>query len=201
LVPTVPKGRDVHDLRHRSAGNGPPAKTAPRAVDRLLPLVYDELRRLAGRCLRNEGADHLLQPTALVHEAYVRLAGAQGIDWQGKTHLLAVAATEMRRILVEQARSAGAAKRGSRPRRISLDEGLLTTSGRIEELLSLDESLRRLADMSPRQARVAEMRLFAGMLVQEIAGAMGVSERTVKADWQVARAWLARDLRNDDGHS
>ncbi len=186
-------------LEHRGGPScdGAASPGAPKSVDRLLPLVYDELRRLAGRFLKNEAADHLLQPTALVHETYLRLAGATCLDWRGRTHFLAVAAIEMRRILVEHARSARAQKRGGRPRRISLAADLVATPERTLELLALDESLVRLATRSPRQARVAEMRLFAGMLVSEIAGAMGLSQRTVKGDWQVARAWLARDLRTE----
>ncbi|MGH9870599.1 MAG: ECF-type sigma factor [Candidatus Polarisedimenticolia bacterium] len=169
--------------------------------DGLLPLVYDDLRRLAARCLRRESGDLVMQPASLVHEMYLRLAGADGIDWRGRTHLLAVAATEMRRILVEHARAARAAKRGGRPARISLAEGLLVTQDRHRfELLALDESMTKLAARSPRQACVAELRLFAGMSVREIAVELEVCERTVKGDWGVARAWLARALRSVEIH-
>jgi RNA polymerase sigma factor (TIGR02999 family) len=160
----------------------------------LTEALYDELRRIARRRLRREAAVHSLQTTALVHEAYVRLAAKRDVRWYGRTHFLAAAAGEMRRILVDHARARGASKRGRRPRRVSLAEAVVPD--RSVEVLALDEALEGLAAKSARQARVAEMRLFAGMLVPEVADALGVSERTVKDDWRVARAWLARRLRN-----
>lgn len=165
--------------------------------------LYDELRRIARRQLRREGAAHSLQTTALVNEAYVRLASKRDVTWYGRTHFLAAAAGEMRRILVDHARSRAASKRGGHPRRVSLAEARLVEPDHAVEVLALDEAMTGLAACSARQARVAEMRLFGGMLVEEVAGALGVSERTVKDDWRVARAWLARRLRNgrprDDG--
>jgi RNA polymerase sigma-70 factor, ECF subfamily len=161
----------------------------------LIPLVYDNLRAIACRYLEREGPDHTLQPTALVHEAYLQLAGRDDIDWHGKTHFLAIAAVEMRRILVDHARVRGAAKRGGAARRVTLDEGLTDGRGPSVEILALDEALERLASLSPRQARIAQMRLYAGMLTREIGEVVGVSERTVKGDWSMARAWLARELR------
>ena len=160
-----------------------------------LPLVYDSLRAIAARYLEREAPYHTLQPTALVHEAYLRLARRDGIDWQGKTHFLAIAAREMRRVLVDHARAAGAAKRGADAHRITLETALLRTKGASVEILSLDEALAHLLSISPRQARVAEMRIYAGMVAREIAAVLGVSERTVKDDWRMARAWLARELR------
>ena len=167
-------------------------------VDSLLPVVYDELRRLAKSYLHDEGGYQTLEPTALVHEAYVRLAKRTGLVWRGRTHFLAIAASEMRRVLVERARAKNAAKRGARPPRITLSEDLVAGRDRPLEILALDEALRRLGDASPRQARVAEMRLFAEMRSQEIGETLGVSERTVKDDWRMARAWLARTLRNGE---
>jgi RNA polymerase sigma factor (TIGR02999 family) len=166
----------------------------PRAADRLLPLVYGELRALAAHYLRSERAGATWQPTALVHEAYLRLIDNERIDWKGKTHFMAMAATQMRRILVDHARARGAKKRGGRPRPVTLTETLLTTEKPSIELLALDEALERLAARSPRQSRVAELKLFAGLLVTEIAFSLGVSERTVKEDWRVARAWLMKEL-------
>ena len=161
----------------------------------LLPLAYDSLRAIANRYLEREGGYHTLQPTALVHEAYLRLARRDEIDWQGRTHFLAIAAREMRRVLVDHARAAGALKRGARERRISLHEGLAQGGAANLEVLALDEALSRLASLCPRQARIAELRIYAGMLPREIGDVVGVSERTVKRDWRMARAWLARELR------
>lgn len=183
----------------RSTGQSPSGDSEsgegrPRAIDELLPQVYDNLRSVARRYLSREPACVTIRPTTLVHEAYVRLAGRTSIDWQGKTHVLAVAATEMRRILVEHARAAQAQKRGGRPQRLTLDDQHLLDHGRTVELLSLDASLQALEERSSRQARVVELRVFSGMLVREIAHVLDVSERTVKGDWQMARAWLAREL-------
>ncbi|MGD8376005.1 MAG: ECF-type sigma factor [Acidobacteriota bacterium] len=183
----------------RNAGGAGTAEAGPSRFEHLLPRVYGDLRRIACRYLQGEAPDAILQPTALVHEAYLRLAEVERIDWQGKTHVLAVAAREMRRILVEHARAAKTKKRGGRPDRITLTEGMLPVSDPVVELLSLDQALRGLGRRSPRQARVAELKIFAGMLGREIAGVIGVSERTVDGDWQVARAWLARELRPEAG--
>ena len=167
------------------------------AAEQLFPLVYDELRRLADRYLRDERADHTLQPTALVHEAFLRLNSSPKVEWRSDTHFLAMAATHMRRILVDHARAAGSQKRGSRPRRVTLGDEFAITEEQTLDVLVIDEALRRLEDRSSRQAKVVEMRLFSGMTVDEVAAALGVSERTVKGDWRVARAWLARELRKD----
>ena len=163
-------------------------------VDGLLLQVYDELRRRARAYLRAECGYQTLDPTALVHEAYARMARRHEIVWQGRTHFLAVAASEMRRILVERARAAAARKRGSRPDRVTLGEAMAVTRERTVDILALDEALSALAARSARQARVAEMRLFAGMGAAEIGDVLQVSERTVKGDWRMGRAWLARAL-------
>lgn len=165
---------------------------------RLLPLVYGELRALAARYLREERPGHTLQPTALVHEAYLRLIEHDRIDWKGKTHFFAMAAIQMRRILVDHARARATEKRGGRAPRVTLDERLTRTPEASLDLLALDEALTRLAARHERQGRVAELRLFAGMLVGETALYLGVSERTVKDDWRVARAWLLKEL-SDQG--
>jgi RNA polymerase sigma factor (TIGR02999 family) len=165
-----------------------------RAAPELLPLVYDELRALAARYLRQERPGHTLQPTALVHEAYLRLVDCDRIDWKGRTHFFAMAAIQMRRILVEHARAAAAEKRGGVGRRVTFDEHLAQAPELSLEFLALDEALGRLAQRHERQGRIAELRLFGGMLVREIAFCVGVSERTVKEDWRVARAWLLKEL-------
>jgi RNA polymerase sigma factor (TIGR02999 family) len=171
---------------------------ASPAADRLLIVVYEELRRLARFYLKREGGYQTLGPTALVHEAYVRLAGRTTIRWRGRTHFLAVAAGEMRRVLVERARAADALKRGARPVRVVLADDLLVGGTGSTDLLALDEALTSLAAASARQARVAEMRLFAELPVREISAALCVSERTVKDDWRMARAWIARALRGQE---
>lgn len=161
---------------------------------RLLPLVYDELRALAARYMRGESPGALLQPTALVHEAYLRLVDPPQVDWKGKTHFFAVAAIQMRRILVDQARAEATKKRGGDLRRVTLSERFAAATDGTVEMLALDEALTRLAQRNGRQGRVAELRLFSGMLVRETAFLLGVSERTVKDDWRVARAWLMKEL-------
>ncbi len=160
----------------------------------LLPLVYDELRALAARYLRAERPGSTLQPTALVHEAYLRLIQGEQVDLKGKTHFFALAALQMRRILVDRARAAATRKRGGGVRRITLSDEVANGPGLSVELLALDEALTRLSRRNRRQAQVAELRLFAGMLVEETALHLGVSERTVKADWRVARAWLLKEM-------
>ena len=166
-----------------------------QAAEQLLPKVYDKLRSLAAKYMRQERPGHTLQATALVHEAYIRLIDIDRMDWQGKTHFYAMAARQMRRLLVEHARTASAKKRGYRGQKVTLDEGHAIDSGEPLETLALDEALTGLAKRHPRQADVAELRLFAGLEVKEVAFVLGVSERTVKGDWRLARAWLMRQLR------
>jgi RNA polymerase sigma factor (TIGR02999 family) len=160
----------------------------------LIPLVYEELRALARRYLRAERTCDTLQPTALVHEAYIRLVGIDRMSWTGRPHFLAMAARQMRRILIEHARAAGAQKRGGRPQQVTLQDADALTEQRSLELIALDQALDKLERRSPRQASVAEARLFAGMTAAETAGVLKVSERTVKEDWRAARAWLSREL-------
>jgi RNA polymerase sigma factor (TIGR02999 family) len=164
------------------------------AASRLLPLVYDQLRALAARYMQTERRDHTLQPTALVHEAYLRLIDASRVDWQGKSHFFAIAATQMRRVLAEHARAHNAAKRGGGARKITLhDEAAISPTGVID-MLALDEAMDRLTRESPRQCRVVELRFFGGLSVEETAHILDVSKSTVKGDWRVAKAWLAREL-------
>jgi RNA polymerase sigma factor (TIGR02999 family) len=160
----------------------------------LVALVYADLRGLARVYLRRERGYHTLQPTALVHEAYLRLASSANAKCKDKQHFLALAATQMRRVLVDHARAANRVKRGGGPTRVTLDEGMAPLLRQTVDMLGLDQALISLAQRSARQARVAEMRLFAGMTVREIADVTKVSERTVKQDWRVARAWLADAL-------
>ncbi|MDH3464142.1 MAG: ECF-type sigma factor [Acidimicrobiia bacterium] len=167
-----------------------------RSATTLMPLVYDDLRALAGRYMQREWGYRTLQPTALVHEAYIRLIRVERIDWRDKTHFFAFAATQMRRILVEHARVRSRKRRGGDPERVTLQDTMMITPEQSVDLLSLDMALDRLARRSPRQGRVAELRLFSGMLVPEVAHVLGVSERTVKNDWKVAKAWLAATLND-----
>jgi RNA polymerase sigma factor (TIGR02999 family) len=166
----------------------------PSAVSALMPLVYDELRRLAAIHLARERPDHTLQPTALAHEAYLKLIDQTRAQWKDRAHFLAVAAEAIRRILIDHARLHRAAKRDPR-RRIALSfAGDLPEPTTDVDLIELEEALERLASLSGRQAKVVELRFFAGLSVEEAAEALDVSPRTVKGDWRVARAWLQREL-------
>jgi RNA polymerase sigma-70 factor, ECF subfamily len=169
-----------------------------RAADKLLPLVYDEFRALARHYLGQERANHTLQPTALVHEAYLKLVDQTRVDWQGKSHFFAVAAQAMRRILVDHARSRQRDKRGGGRARVALDEAVALCPQKDEDVIALDEALERLTTLDPRQAKVVELRFFGGMNVEEVAQALGVSKRTVEGDWTFARAWLAHELRAEE---
>jgi len=169
-----------------------------KAADRLLPMVYDEFRALARHYLGQERLNHTLQPTALVHEAYMKLVDQTRVDWQGKSHFFAVAAQAMRRILVDHARSRQRDKRGGGRARVALDEAVALSPQKDEDVLALDEALERLAKLDPRQAKVVELRFFGGMNVEEVAQALGVSKRTVEGDWTFARAWLSRELRDGE---
>lgn len=167
----------------------------PQAVDRLLPLVYEELRALASRYLADERRDHTLQPTALVHEVYIRLLDQAGdIAWQSKAHFRGIAARAMRQLLVDHARKRGAAKRGGDWQRLTLAaiDGAQPT--RDVDLLTFDETLERLAALDEQMYRVVEMRFFAGMSNEEVACVLGVTARTVRNKLSVARAWLSREL-------
>jgi RNA polymerase sigma-70 factor (ECF subfamily) len=165
-----------------------------RAAEELLPLVYQELHRLARSYMRRERAEHTLQPTALINEAYLRLAQGD-IDWQNREHFIGVAARVMRRVLVDYARQHNANIRGGGLKRVELEEWLAISPERIDEVVSLDEALSRLAEENPRQARVVELRYFGGLSIEQIAALLGIAERSVKRDWAVARVWLFRELR------
>jgi len=164
------------------------------ALEQLVPLVYDELRRLAARYLRKERCNHTLQATALVHEAYLCMV-AQRSDWRNRSHFVGVAAQLMRRILLMHARSRRAAKRGGSVLTISLDDALALSSDQVVEMVALDELLTRLSEIDPQQERIVELRVFGGLSVEETAELVGVSISTVKRDWAMAKAWLARELR------
>ena len=169
-----------------------------RDATALLPEVYSQLRKLAAHYLAGEKDCGLLQPTALVHEAYLRLVQIDKITWQDIAHFRAMAARMMRRVLVEHARAAGASKRDPGGRLMTIDEGVIGQAGSPVEFLALEQALTKLSKLNPRQAKVAEQRIFAGLAVKESALLLGVSERTVKQDWRFARAWLIRQLELRD---
>jgi RNA polymerase sigma factor (TIGR02999 family) len=160
------------------------------ALDRLVPLIYAELRRLAHGYMRGERPGHSLQTTALIHEAYVRLVDAPQMRWQNRAHFLAVSAQVMRRILVDVARNERSLKRGGDHRHVSFDEGLAVSQEPRPDLAALDDALIELAAMDPRKSRVVELRFFGGLTLEETAEALSVSEGTVLRDWNLAKAWL-----------
>ena len=176
-------------------------KGNPEAASKLIPLVYDEMRRLAGRYMRRERPDHTLQATALVHEAYMKMVEQRPADLQNRAHFFGVAAQVMRHILVDHARGHRRDKRGGTKEVVPLDEALVFSEGKSEELVALDEALRRLAKLDQRQAKVVEMRFFGGLTVEETAEALGISPITVKRDWSLARAWLYGDLERQGHHA
>jgi RNA polymerase sigma factor (TIGR02999 family) len=178
-------------LQEVSGGN----REAPA---RLMPLVYDELRRLADHYLRQERPDHTLQPTALVHEAYLRLIDQTRVDWQNRAHFFGVAAQLMRRILVDHARRHRASKRGGFRQKLTLDEAVDYSQTRDVDLVKLDDALTALAKFDARQSRVVELRFFGGLTIEETAEAIGVSPATVKVDWSMAKAWLRREIGGGD---
>ena len=165
-----------------------------RALDELTPLVYDELRQQATRYLRKERPGHSLQATALINEAFLRLIDVKNVQWQSRAHFFAIAANLMRRILVDHARRRDAEKRGGPQIRLTLDETLAIARQPDVDLLAIDQALDRLAAIDEQQARVVELRFFSGLSVEETAAALGVSTKTVKRDWSVARAWLRREI-------
>jgi len=167
------------------------------AFDKLAPLVYEELHRLAMRYIGRERAGHTLQTTALVNEAFVRMIKWQNIPWQNRAHFFAISAQLMRRILVDHARRNHRAKRGGPMRPVSLDEAPAVSAVHGEDLIAVDEALERLAAIDARSARVVELRFFGGMSVPEMAEVLKVSHMTVSRDWEFARAWLAREFRVD----
>jgi RNA polymerase sigma-70 factor (ECF subfamily) len=164
------------------------------AEKKLIPLVYSELKRLAAHYLRGERCDHTLQPTALVHEAYLRLTKMQQLDWQSRSHFFATAATVMRRILVDHARANLAHKREAFGRAISIEEAFVFSAARSDELLALDEALDRLANQDVRRSKIVELRFFGGLSEEETGAVLGISARTVKRDWRFAKAWLFNEI-------
>ena len=165
------------------------------ALSKLIPIVYQELRRLAAYHMRHEQDGHTLQTTALVHEAYLRLAGEQARDWQDRAHFFGVAAHIMRNLLVDHARAARRVKRGGGEVHVTLDQAPALATPDPDVMLALDDALTRLAQIDARASRVVELRYFAGLSVEEAAAVMGVSEKTVKRDWSLAKTWLQAELR------
>jgi RNA polymerase sigma factor (TIGR02999 family) len=166
-----------------------------QALDRLMPLVYDELRRLANNYLRREPTGHTLQPTALVNEAYLKLIGQRTVNWQNRAHFFAISAKLMRRILVDHARQRQAAKRGgSAQQRLSITSAETLIQQPEIDLLALNEALDELARMDPQQGRIVELKFFGGLSIEETAAVLGISHATVERDWKMARAWLRRQL-------
>jgi len=168
------------------------------ALEGLVPVVYGELRRIAGRYLRRERLDHTLQPTALVHEAYLKLIDQQRARWQNRAQFFGVAAQLMRRILVDHARTHGAAKRGGGVPPVTLVDVAGASPARGIDVIALDEALTRLTSLYPEQGRLVELRYFGGLTIEETGEAMGLSPATVKRQWVVARAWLLRDFKGED---
>ena len=167
------------------------------ALDKLMPVVYDELRRQAARYLRREQAGHTLQTTALIHEAYVRLVDQRNVQWQNRAHFFGIAAQMMRRILVDHARTKKRAKRGGSDVKVSLADATIPVQERDLDVVALDEALTRLAEIDEQQSRVVELRFFSGLTVEETAEVMGISPATVKRDWSMAKAWLHRELSRE----
>jgi len=188
-----PRGEVTELLLAWSGGN-------QSALDRLVPLMYPELRRLAHRCMRGERKEHTLQTSALINEAYLRLVDSARVKWQDRAHFLSVSAQLMRRILVDFARSRQSRKRGDGARPVSLDTALNLHHMRSRELVKLDDALNELAEIYPRRAKVIEMRFFGGLSVEETSEALGVSPDTVMRDWRIARAWLHRALLSGSSH-
>ena len=189
-----PPSEEVTSLLQKVANGNQAAAT------KLVPLLYQELHRLAEHQLRQERPDHTLQPTALVHEAYLKLVAQRNANWQSRAHFFAVASQIMRRILVDYARRRLRAKRGGKQVKLPLDEALVFSQGRCAELLALDESLERLGKLDARQSRIVELRFFGGLTVEEASEVLGVSTKTVKRDWSMAKAWLYGELKEHYGH-
>ena len=165
------------------------------AVDLLLPVIYDELRKLAANYLRRERPDHTLQPTALVHEAYLRLVDQTRVNWQNRAHFFGIAAQIMRRLLVDHARRHNAEKRGQDFQKLSLDENIDRAVDRSAELIALDDALKALAVFDPQKARLVELRYFGGLTIEETADVLGVTATTIKRHWRFAKAWLHGEMQ------
>jgi RNA polymerase sigma-70 factor, ECF subfamily len=174
---------------------GEVAKGDHQAISKLTPLVYGELRRLAGRYMNRERAGHTLQATALVNEAYLKLVQNPPVEWQNRAHFFGIAAQVMRQILVDYARGHGREKRGGGQQVVPLEDAVVFSPERASEYLRIDESLQRLTKLDPRQGRIVELRFFGGLTVDETAQVLGISPKTVKREWSMAKAWLHGDLR------
>jgi RNA polymerase sigma factor (TIGR02999 family) len=172
----------------------------PQAASRLVPLVYGELRQIAARFMRRERVDHTLQTTALVHEAYLKLVEQTPASWQNRAHFFAIAAQVMRHILIDHARGHAREKRGGGQPVIQFDEGLVFSPEQSSELLEVDAALQRLTELDPRQGKIVELRFFGGLTVDETAAVLGISPKTVKRDWSVAKAWLHGELKQRHGN-
>jgi RNA polymerase sigma factor (TIGR02999 family) len=183
-----PKQHDITELLAQWSGGN------QTVLDKLYPLVYEELRRIARSYMKREPVGHTLQTTALINEAYVRMVDQKDVRWRNRSHFFAISAQMMRRILVDHARRYLHKKRGGGARKISLDEAMIVAEERSEEVLMLDEALDNLARIDPRRCQVVEMRYFAGLNNQEIASILRISENTVMRDWNLARAWLYQRL-------
>ncbi len=166
------------------------------ALDELFPLIYDELKRVAGNKLKNERADHTLQPTALVHEAYLRLISQESVDWANRVQFFGIASEMMRRILTNHAAARNTDKRGGQNLKVELDEALMFTTGRGVDLIALDKALTELAEIDPQQAQIVELRFYTGLKVEEVAELLKISDSTVKREWRMAKAWLFNRLGN-----
>jgi RNA polymerase sigma factor (TIGR02999 family) len=171
-----------------------------QVASRLVPLVYSELRQMAARYMKRERVDHTLQTTALVHEAYLKLVEQTSASWQNRAHFFAIAAQIMRHILIDHARAQLREKRGGGQSVIQLDEGLVFSPEQSSELLEVDTALHRLAELDPRQSKIVELRFFGGLTVEETAAVLGISPKTVKRDWSVAKAWLHGELKQGHGN-
>jgi len=174
-------------------------KGNPEAEGKLIPLVYDELRKLAGSYMRRERENHTLQATALVHEAYLKLVRQDVPDWQSRAHFFGIAAQLMRQLLVDHARGHSRKKRGGGQEMVVFDDALAFTPEKSLEVMKIDESLQRLTKLDPRQGKIVELRFFGGLTVEEAADVLGISPKTVKREWSVAKAWLHGDLRRSHG--
>jgi RNA polymerase sigma-70 factor, ECF subfamily len=183
--------REITQLLHAWCGSD------KAALDRLIPLIHDELHRLAHRYMARERAgDHTLQTTALVNEAYMRLIDASHVPWQNRAHFFAISANLMRRILVDFARSRGYQKRGGNVVKVEFEDARVPSPGRGADVIALDDALNGLAEFDEREAKVVELRFFGGLSEEETAEVLGISTRTVKRDWAVAKAWLLREMRS-----
>ena len=168
-----------------------------KALDQLMPLVYQQLHRLARRRLVQEGPGHTLQTTALVHEAYLRLVGQKNSKWQNRAHFYAIAAQMMRRILVDYARSRRYAKRGGSAQKVSFDERMAVSDGNAASVVAVDEALTTLAGIDERKSKMVELRFFGGLSIEETAAVLGVSTGTIRRDWTLTKAWLQREIYGD----